>query len=402
MGLLDSVGNDLNDWYKDGKKAIGSQVESNAHAVGGMLDFVGLHDAAHTVDNYGDKIADKLGAQIAELQLGQTDDPKQLVHGDAKAIGESVKHLQVFHDAFESTGSGLRAMDSDHWQGHAAEAFRAKFTPHPAQWLAAADACDAAAKALDQSQTVSWAQDQAKQAIDAYNAAKKAQKQAQDAYNSSVDTYNKALKTYNDATKSNNPSPGPKPTDPGPFKDPTTDQFTHAQDLLNGARSARDAAAATAAAALKTAMDAAPPEPSMAERLKLDASDLAAGGDVANDHFGGGLIKGAAGIGDFIRGMNPTDIYNITHPATYIDHVNQVAAGLVIAGNHPTKVVSALVGSGWGSDPAEAGGSLVTNILFGMLTGGGWRCRRRGQRHRRQRREGHRGERRQGHCRGCR
>ncbi|MGC0316975.1 putative T7SS-secreted protein [Kitasatospora acidiphila] len=372
MGWLDSVGSGLDHLYKDGKKAIGSQVDRNAHAVGDALDFVGLHDAAHTVDNYGDKIADKLGAQVAELQLGQTDDPKQLVHGDAKAIGESVKHLQVFHDAFESTGSGLRAMDSDHWQGQAAEAFRAKFTPHPAQWLAAADACDKAAKALDQfSQTVGWAQGQAKQAIDAYNAAKKAQKQAQDAYNSSVDSYNKALKTYNDAVKSNNPSPGAKPTDPGPFKDPTGDQFTHAQDLLNGARSARDAAAATAAGALKTAMDAAPPEPSMAERLKLDASDLVQGENVARDHFGGGLIKGAAGIGDFIRGMNPMDIYNITHPATYIDHVNQVAAGLIKTSNHPTQLLSSVVGSGWGSDPFEAAGNLTTNLAFGAVTGGG-------------------------------
>ncbi|WP_329584810.1 hypothetical protein OG500_30945 [Kitasatospora sp. NBC_01250] len=168
MGLLDSVGDGLEGLYKDGKKAVGKVVDGNAHTVGGVLDFVGLHDVAHAVDRFGDQVADDMGAQVGEVQLGDSDDPKDLVHGDVKAIAESAKHLLAFHDAFEETGSGLRSMDADHWRGQAAEAFRATFAPHPAQWLTAADACAAAAKALDDfSHTVSWAQDQAKQAIDA-------------------------------------------------------------------------------------------------------------------------------------------------------------------------------------------------------------------------------------------
>ncbi|WP_035846706.1 putative T7SS-secreted protein [Kitasatospora azatica] len=370
MGFLDSVGDGLEGLYKDGKKAVGQAIDQNAHALGGMLDFVGLHEAAHAVDKFGDKVADNLGAQVGELQLGDTDDPKELVHGDVKAITESAKHLRAFHDAFEETGSGLRSMDSEHWQGQAADAFRAKFAPHPTQWLVTADACATAAGALDDfSHTVGWAQDQAKQAIDAYNAAKKAHQQAQDAYNASVDSYNKAVKTWNYAAKTN-PNPGPQPTDPGAFHDPSTDQLSHAQDLLRAARSARDTAADAAAKAIKAATDAAPAEPSFTERMKLDAVDLAEGGMDGYEHLYGGVVKGAADILKFGRGLNPLDVYNITHPALYLDHVNTVAAGLVNVSNHPTQLLSAVVGSGWGSDPFEASGKLFTNVAFGIATGG--------------------------------
>lgn len=371
MGLLDGIGDGLEGLYKDGKKQIGQAIDQNAHAVGGLLDFVGLHDAAHSVDTFGDQIADNLGAQVGELQLGDSDDPKDLVHGDAKALSDAAGKLRAFHDAFEETGGGLQAMDSSHWQGQAADAFRARFEPHPAQWLTAADACAAAAGALDGfAQTVTWAQGQAKQAIDAYNAAKKAHQQAQDAYNASVDSYNKAVKTWNAAAQSN-PNPGPKPTDPGDFQDPSTTQLTHAQDLLRGARSGRDAAADSAAKALKAATGTAPQEPSFTDRMKLDSVDLAEGGATGGVHLYGGIVKGAAGIVDFGRGLNPMDVYNVTHPATYLDHVNQLAVGLVHADLHPTDVVKSMVGSGWGSDPFEAAGSLLTNVAFGAATGGG-------------------------------
>ncbi|MDH6133294.1 uncharacterized protein YukE [Kitasatospora sp. MAA4] len=370
MGFLDDVGDGLEGLYKDGKKQVGRVIDQNAHTVGGMLDFVGLHDAAHTVDAWGDSVADDLGAQVGEKQLGQSDDPKDLVHGDAKALTDTAAHLRKFHDAFQETGSGLQALDSSHWQGQAADAFRAKFEPHPALWLTAADACAAAATALDGfSQTVTWAQGQAKQAIDAYNAAKKAHQQAQDAYNASVDSYNAAAKRWNDAAKSN-PDPGPKPTDPGAFHDPSTDQLTHAQDLLRAARAGRDSAADSAASALKTATATAPTAPSFTQRMKLDSMDLAEGGVMGGAHLYGGIFKGAADIVNFGRGLDPMDVYNITHPATYLDHVNQTAAGLVHADMHPIDVVKSLVGSGWGSDPFEAGGKLLTNVAFGALTGG--------------------------------
>ncbi|MGF1431132.1 putative T7SS-secreted protein, partial [Kitasatospora sp. LaBMicrA B282] len=371
MGLLDDIGNGVEGLCKDGKKGFGKTVDQVSHVVGDGLDLVGLHDAAKAVDNFGDGVADDMGAQVGEKQLGDSDDPKDLVHGDAKAVKDAADKLGTFHDAFEETGGGLQAMDSAHWQGAAADAFRAKFEPHPRLWLTAADACSAAATALAGfATTITWAQDQAKQAIDAYNAAKKAYKQAQDSYNASVDSYNTAIKSYNAAVKANQ-DPGPKPADPGDFHDPTTTQLSHARDLLRGARAARDAAAASAAAALKAATGTAPAEPSFTQRMKLDSIDLAEGGMTGGVHLYGGLAKGAADIVDFGRSMNPMDLYNITHPATYLDHLNGVAAGLVHAEVHPTDLVKSIVGSGWGSDPFEAGGKFITNVAFGIATDGG-------------------------------
>ncbi len=53
------------------------------------------------------------------------------------------------------------------------------------------------------------------------------------------------------------------------------------------------------------------------------------------DHVGGGIIKGTAGILNFVRSINPTDPYNITHPAEYATSLNSLAAGLVVAANDP-------------------------------------------------------------------
>ncbi len=83
------------------------------------------------------------------------------------------------------------------------------------------------------------------------------------------------------------------------------------------------------------------------------------------------LVKGGTDLVKFARGLNPMDPYNLTHPAMYLDHVNTVGAGLVHTANHPTELVSAIVGSGWGKDPAEAGGTTVFNLLSGVATGGG-------------------------------
>lgn len=83
------------------------------------------------------------------MQLGQTEDPTKLVHGDVGAINGSVGHLKKFVTAFEETADGLRRIDTAHWNGAAAEAFRARYHGHPRQWSDAHDACAQAAAALD-------------------------------------------------------------------------------------------------------------------------------------------------------------------------------------------------------------------------------------------------------------
>ncbi|MFB7667265.1 putative T7SS-secreted protein [Kitasatospora sp. NPDC056138] len=369
--LLNSAGNALENGFGKARADLGTVIDGSAHLAGKGLDMVGLHDVAHAVDSLGDSVADSLGAEVGEAQLGSTLDPKELVHGDVKAVDESAQHLQKFSAAFESTGQGLSRLDSDHWQGQAAEAFRSKFAPHPKQWLTAADACRAAGGALEQyARTVEWAQSQAQQAIDTYESAKQASEQARAAYNRDVDWYNQEAKAWSDYARSGN-DPGPAPTAPGAFHDPGEEGVKQARELLHSARQQRDQAAESAKAAIDAVTGTAPAEPSFLSRMGSNLSDTYEGARIGQLHVAGGIVKGAADIVKFGRGLDPMDPYNLTHPAQYADHVSSTAAGLVHAANHPTELLSAVVGSGWGSDPFEAGGKLVTNLAFGAATGGG-------------------------------
>ena len=104
-----------------------------------------------------------------EQQLGQTEEANELVHGSPSDIRSSAKHLRDFQHAFERVGKGMRGLDSSHWKGKAAKAFREKFPMHPVRWVRAADACEKAAKALENyADTVKWAQGQAKEAVAKY------------------------------------------------------------------------------------------------------------------------------------------------------------------------------------------------------------------------------------------
>ncbi|MEV0474690.1 WXG100 family type VII secretion target, partial [Streptomyces prunicolor] len=151
MGIGDLVNSGLGkvgDAVDAGKKLTGELVDQGTDAAGDALDKVGAHGLANKVENAGDRIASDLGATPAEQQLGQSDQPKDLLHGDAKAIRATAKHLTDFYTAFDKVGDGMRKLDSSSWQGEAAEAFRKKFAMHPPKWLQAADACDAAGQAL--------------------------------------------------------------------------------------------------------------------------------------------------------------------------------------------------------------------------------------------------------------
>ncbi|MFE4601077.1 putative T7SS-secreted protein [Kitasatospora indigofera] len=357
-------------FLSDVKSFAGDVVNLHAHAVGGALDFVGLEDAGRAVDKWGDGIAEDLGADVGELNLGETDDPKQLIHGDVKAIGETAQHLQKFTLAFEEVAGGLSRMDSEHWQGKAADAFRKKFATQPTAWRVTADACEAAAKALTAlAATLTWAQEQAQQAIDLHKKAEQATKDGQAAYNHQADEYNRAVKAYNAASEAGQ-SPT-APTRPAPFQDPGAAGRKQAAEVLLAARKQRVSAAGTAEQAIRAATGAAPKAPGLMDRIGnalADAPDVIAGSAL---HLEGGFLKGGADLLKFARGVNPFDVYNITHPALYLDHLNSVAGGLAYTANHPTELAKALVGSGWGSDPAEAGGKTLFNLLSGLATGGG-------------------------------
>ncbi|MFJ1744631.1 putative T7SS-secreted protein [Streptomyces sp. NPDC088116] len=335
-----------------GKKALGEGIDWTTDRVGDGLDHVGADDWADSVEDWGDDAASDLGASVSEQQLGQTEEPNELIHGKPDKIRESAGHMKDFFTSLDSVGQGMKKLDSAHWKGESAEAFREKFAMHPPKWLHAADACEAAGKALTAyASTVTWAQGQAKEAVALYKRGEEASRKAADTYNKQVDTYNADVRADRD--------PGPKPE---PFSDPGKKDREDAHNLLKEARRQRDEAADRAKKAVDDAMAHAPKEPPPLDRAGAMYLDGMGALTVETGHVVGGVVKGAAGIVNFARGLNPMDIYNITHPAQYAQNVNMTLAGLVSTAAHPERIPAALIDS-FKKDPSEGLGRLLPELI---------------------------------------
>ncbi|MFI1336689.1 putative T7SS-secreted protein [Streptomyces sp. NPDC020845] len=348
----------LDDAVESGTEAVGDGVEWLGNKSAEGLDKVGWEGGADWVRDKSRSAANALGADVAEFQLDETEDPKKLVFGSAGKIRSTATHLRDFQKAFDQVGRGLKGVDPSRLKGQSADAFGKTVADEPAKWFKAADACEKAALALEGfAGTVEWAQGQAQEAIDAYKAAKKASEEARSAYNGRVDAYNAAVDTYNAAVKDGK-EPGAKPKKPGDFADPGPAKAQAAQEKLDEARRQRDRAEETAVKAVAQARDAAPPKPSYSEQvadglegLRLDAS-----------HFVGGVVKGTAGLVNFARGLNPLDPYNITHPAEYVTNLNSTAAGLVTMANDPVGAGKTMLDA-FAKDPSEGLGRLVPELI---------------------------------------
>ncbi|MCD7438851.1 DUF6531 domain-containing protein [Streptomyces lincolnensis] len=356
LGKLEDVGHAVT-------KAVGEGVDKGSDALAEGLDYIGADGTARVVSYVGDKLASDLGATPGEKQLGESEQPYDLIHGNPAAIRSSAAHLKDFRKAFDTVGEGMRKLDSSHWKGQAADAFRDEFALHPPKWLHAADACDKAGKALDAfADTVEWALGQAREAITLYNKGKKASEQAITAYNKRVDAYNTKVQANED--------PGPRPE---PFSDPGTADLTRAQEILTEARRQRDDAGRTAAASIRAALAHAPAEPPLLNQIGSTLTDgyFAAGTELT--HVVGGVVKGTAGVVTFVRGLNPADGYNLTHPAQYLQNVSMTLSGLVSAGMHPDRTLKSMW-DGFKQDPAEGIGRLIPELVggkgLGTLRGG--------------------------------
>ncbi|MEU8549464.1 putative T7SS-secreted protein [Streptomyces roseoverticillatus] len=363
MGIwdpIDAIGDLAEKGVHKVEKKAGEAVEWGAGKAAKALDKIGAHDEALAVRYLGDRTASELGAEIKEQQLGQTENPLALIHGEPWGIEAAAKHLHAFHKAFDTARSGLQRVHSGEWKGEGAKGFDTHFAPEPKKWAQAADACENAAKALaSYAHTVRWAQKQAIEAIRLYKQGKKATEKATETYNDKVDAYNAKLKDGKD--------PGERP---GDFHDPGAADIKEAHRILDEARKQRNTAAGEAKAKIDKAVEAAPKEPAFHTRMKNDAQDLAQGGQVELLHFGGGVFRAGTDLVKFGRSMNPLDPYNVTHPAEYLNGVSNTAAGLVSLASHPERIPGALLGPGWGSDPSESSGRLFGNFLLSLPTAG--------------------------------
>ncbi|MFI9119354.1 putative T7SS-secreted protein [Streptomyces bikiniensis] len=343
-GLVDKGIDKLGDGIDKGKELVGEGVDYMTDKTGQALDRVGAHDWADSVEDWGDETASSLGARVGEQQLGQTEEADELVHGKPEKIAAAVKNLRDFQRAFDLVGGGMRKLDAGHWKGEAAEAFRKKFQTLPTDWLRAADAMEKAAEALETySRAVVSAQGKAREAIALYKEGDKDSKEAVDAYNAARD----------------GDSPLPRPE---AFSDPGEAKRQRAREVLDGARKARNEAGETAKAAVAAALAHAPKEPTGRERAMTELLDLSMAQSVELAHFGGGIVKGTAGLLNFVRSVNPTDPYNLTHPAEYYKGVNMTLAGLASSAANPDRVLKNAWDAAKG-DPSEFLGRLVPELI---------------------------------------
>ncbi|MGW8555861.1 putative T7SS-secreted protein [Streptomyces tubercidicus] len=352
MGLfhdLDRVTQSARDTFADG-------VQTVAHGTAKMLDDVGAHDWADKADAAGSWAAKGLGAQTRELELNETDDPAQLLHGDASSIRKSAGNVKKLGAAFERTGSALRKMDPSDWHGKAADRFREKVQTHPKRWLTAADSFEDAAAALDHyADTVEWAGKQAREAVERWKQAQKKTAAAVEQYKRKVDNYNQQ------ADAAGNQSP----QEPGPFHDPGAEGRKSAEHLLKTARSQRDSAGAQLTVKLARATCRAPAEPQGLDRLKREAGNMVKNQLVGAEHQLGGIIKTGTSLLRLVRTVNPQDPYNLTHPADYATNLTSVAGGLIHTANHPTELIKGAIGEGWGTDRNQAIAAFATNFIGG-------------------------------------
>lgn len=152
-------------------------------------------------------------------ELGQTDDPRELVKGDPAAIEENARVLRARADRAEWAADGLKAIDSGSWEGDAAKVFHEKFSYEPGKWLTAANCLQAGAAAIeDYAGTLRWAQGQAAEAIRLWSQAGQATQQAQVKHQAAAE----------EAAAHNQPVP--------PFTDPGAADRQAAQETLSRAR----------------------------------------------------------------------------------------------------------------------------------------------------------------------
>ncbi|MEW1686951.1 putative T7SS-secreted protein [Streptomyces sp. NPDC091263] len=340
-----------------GKEFAGEVIDEGTDIVGSGLEKVGAYQWADAVEDWGDETASSLGAEIGEQQLGQSEEADELIHGRPEKISAAVTNLRDFYRAFDLVGGGMKRLDSGHWKGAAADAFRAKFETLPTDWLRAADACEDAAAALETyAGTVTSAQAKAAEAIALY-------KESKQDYETAAAAFKEKAEAYNAVRNTDHPLPHP-----GQFTDPGIAKRRRAQEILQDARRARNEAAEVAKTAITAAMAHAPKEPTGLARAKQELIDYEVGQGIELAHFGGGVIKGTAGLVNFVRSVNPQDPYNLTHPAEYYKGVNMTLAGLASTAANPDRALQNAWSAAKG-DPSEFLGRLVPE-LFGTKGGG--------------------------------
>lgn len=100
----------------------------------------------------------------------------------------------------------------------------------------------------------------------------------------------------------------------------------------------------------------------MTQRVLAEFLDQEGATVVELNHVVGGAAKGTAGMLNFVRGLNPMDVYNLTHPAEYEQSVSTTLAGLISTTAHPERIPVAFIDS-FKDDPSEGFGRFLPEVI---------------------------------------
>ncbi|WP_244278091.1 putative T7SS-secreted protein [Gordonia westfalica] len=346
------------DFLEDGKEFLGEVVDGATDFLGSGLRTVGLDKIAATVEDFGDDVANSLGAMPDELELERTNNPKELVLGDPAGIREVAGKFTGFAGNFTSAGEGLRGISAGDWTGDGAQGFGDAIGSQVPKWFAAAEAASKAAAALTSwAGVVEFAQQKAAEAVRVWEEGKR--KQAE--WDEKRKQYNAELDDYQNDRRDT------PPVHPGP--DPWPGYRDEARRILKVGRDHRNSAAPGTKAELSGAANLAPPMPSAFEQAQMSAKDIGTAGFTAFNHFEAGMIGSVTEVVKALNMLNPANIYNVTNPHQYARNTAGMAAGLVHQVAHPDEFVRGFIGSGWSGDPSQALGNLTGNILMTVAPG---------------------------------
>jgi hypothetical protein len=152
-------------------------------------------------------------------ELGQTDNPKDLIPGEPELISGDLRELVGNIQRMSGIKDDLGGIDPSQWTGEASDAFRSVFATEPAKWAQAVETVGDKAQALaDFGDVLTWGQREAQRAIEQFTQAQAASRSAAAQYNAQAQQVQAAGQTM------------------APFQDPGQGAAQDAQQILDNAR----------------------------------------------------------------------------------------------------------------------------------------------------------------------
>lgn len=282
-------------------------------------------------------------------ELGQTNNPKDLVPGDPAALDTVELKLLTYAGYLHQAGEGIKRIDTEAgWRGDAAEKFRDAFRGEPTRWLEAGDAFEQGATATGKYRwTLSWAQGQAQVAIDLWNEGQGLTATAK------ADHADEVAQATQQAAAMTSMGVPTTPVDV-PFTDPGTAKRAAARDILARAREQLDQVGHEAAATVEAARDKAPDKPNFFQQVGEFLGEV-----------GRGAVEGTVDLVKFAWMVQPTRLYS--DPFGYVHDMAALTSAMSYSATHFTEVASA----SWDEFKANPGRG-IGQLLPGLaLTGGG-------------------------------